>query len=139
MTKYIINCTAHKLSDEQLSDKNIGATKRPINKIVFLNLVDIDPVLHSLLCNTGTKVDKEVSDLMNFMRNWKRILRDKSEKITNNSEGFFIFPIGSPYFQKKFWKKASGRNVLFSHSVRESVDLPDGRKVSKFRHIQWLR
>lgn len=47
---------------------------------------------------------------------------------------------GAPFFMPVLTDalRANGIKVLFAFSVRESRDLPDGRKVSVFRHLGFV-
>ena len=47
---------------------------------------------------------------------------------------------GAPYFMGILEKQLSMAGIppLYSFSVRESIDLPDGRKSSVFKHVDWI-
>lgn len=114
-----LNATAHTLSDEQL---------RGLDAYEIFSLKEIAPSLHAKLMNCPA----ELRELQSLARTLGNVCTEYE---------CILFPIGSPAFMWVFtemWASAIGNKIVFSHSVRSSVEKPDGTKISVFKHVEFI-
>lgn len=120
-TKKILWCPQHTPTQEQV--------KELLGEIYFLK--DVDPKLYQSLSNTGTE------DLVHLAFQFKKLW---------TAYDHVVLPIGSPAFIYVLGNNdipgATKSKVLFAHSVRESIDIPqaDGSVLKKavFRHVKFF-